>query len=82
MEFINEVQGPSDFNQDIPLENLRTLVDIGVLVHVQTSVYGDKAHRYFVPASEAHPYVVVNNSHTADVFPNGADEHYVGPRHT
>lgn len=55
---INEVQTGTGFDQDVPLEHLRSLVRIKALVHVQTTVLDYGIHRYFVPLEDEHDYVV------------------------
>lgn len=79
MKIINEVQGLNDFTQDMPLDILKTLVDRGHLVHVQTSRYGDRVHRYFVFPEDAHPYRV-NDYNTGKMGVEALDEYYMAPR--
>lgn len=55
---VNEIQGPADCTHEVSLEAIKTLVDMGVLVHVQTSVYDSHIHRFFVPIQDAHDYRV------------------------
>ena len=62
LKFINEVQAHDGFSQDIPFEQLKVLVDIGVIHHVQTSLYETHIHRYFVPSEDKHSYVVYDYS--------------------
>lgn len=57
---VNEVQTSTYFTQDVSLDALRALVDIGLLVHVQTTVADTYEHRYFVPPEAAHPFRVVD----------------------
>lgn len=54
----NEVQTDHGYDQDIPLEHLRSLVRLNALVHVQTTVTDYSTHRYFAPLNMAHEYVV------------------------
>lgn len=58
MREVNEVQTKSGYDQDIPLEHLKSLVRIGALVHVQTTVLTPGIHRYFSTVEDAHEYVV------------------------
>lgn len=60
MILTNEIQTDVHYAQDIPEEYLRTLVDLGVIVHVQTTLSDTGVHRYFAKCEDAHPYRVYN----------------------
>ena len=57
MRVINEIQA-DEASQDVPFEWIEAMLNLGVLFHVQTSVYNTHIHRYFVPLDGFHEYRV------------------------
>lgn len=64
MIITNEIQTDVHYTTDIPEEYILTLVNLGVIEHVQTTVTDYSVHRYFVKPEDAHEFVL--NDHRTD----------------